>query len=179
MRTTRLVTRLVLAWNGSADPRSVANTNDVVDHVRGVRPSPDVEAAFLDHATPTLEDALSADRRRATVVVPMLLADAYHARVDIPHRISKSAAERTIQANVLGHDGRLVRVLRQRLSEAGVSPHDPGLGVIAVAVGSSHDAATARTATVAQALSIGTAGQVHPSRSPLDPTRRWQRRLTV
>ncbi len=149
------MTRLVLAWHGSADPRSVANTHDVVDHVRRIRPSLDVPAAFLDHATPTLEDALSADRRRA-VVVPMLLADAYHARVDIPHRISKSATEKTIQANVLGEDGRLVRVLRQRLAEAGVSPHDPGLGVIAVAVGSSHDAANARTATVAHALDVAT-----------------------
>jgi sirohydrochlorin ferrochelatase len=149
------MTRLVLAWHGSADPRSIANTHDVVDHVRRIRPSLDVQAAFLDHATPTLEDALSADRRRA-VVVPMLLADAYHARVDIPHRISKSATEKTIQANVLGEDDRLVRVLRQRLAEAGESPHDPGLGVIAVAVGSSHDAANARTATVAHALNVAT-----------------------
>jgi sirohydrochlorin ferrochelatase len=162
MRTARFVTRLVLAWHGSADPRSVANTHDVVNHVRRLRPSLDVQAAFLEHATPTLEDALSADRPRATVVVPMLLANAYHARVDIPQRISKSSgiskssAVQTIQANVLDQDGRLVRVLRQRLAEADVSTHDPDLGVIVVAVGSSHDAANARTATVAQALGAGT-----------------------
>jgi sirohydrochlorin ferrochelatase len=156
MRTARFVTRLVLAWHGSADPRWVANTHDVVNHVRRLRPSLDVQAAFLEHATPTLEDALSADRPGATVVVPMLLANAYHARVDIPQRISKSSAEQTIQANVLDQDGRLVRVLRQRLAEAGVSTHDPDLGVIVVAVGSSHDAANARTAAVAQALGAGT-----------------------
>jgi sirohydrochlorin ferrochelatase len=78
--------------------------------IRRLRLSLDVQAAFLEHATPTLDDALSADRRRA-IVVPMLLADAYHARVDIPHRISKSAAEKTIQANALGQDRRRVRVL--------------------------------------------------------------------
>ena len=77
--------------------------------IRRLRLSLDVQA-FLERATRTLDDALSADRRRA-IIVPMLLADAYHARVDIPHRISKSAAENTIQANELGQDGRLVRVL--------------------------------------------------------------------
>jgi sirohydrochlorin ferrochelatase len=123
--------------------------------IRRLRLSLDVQAAFLEHATPPLDDALSADRRRA-IIVPMLLADAYHARVDIPHGISKSAVEKTIQANVLRQDGRLVRVLRQRLAEAGVSPHDPGVGMIAVAVGASHDAANARTATVAQALGVAT-----------------------
>jgi sirohydrochlorin ferrochelatase len=156
MRTARLVTRLLLAWHGSADPRSAANTHEVVDDVRRLRPSLDVHAAFLEHSTPTLEDVLAADRQRATVVVPMLLADAHHARVDIPHRISKSAAQKTIQAGVLGQDDRLVRVLRQRVAEAGVTPHHPDLGVIVVAVGSSHDAANARTATVVRTLGVGT-----------------------
>jgi sirohydrochlorin ferrochelatase len=41
---------------------------------------------------PTLDDALSADRRRATVVVPMLLADAYHARVDMAPQVRRSIA---------------------------------------------------------------------------------------
>ncbi len=156
MRTARIVTRLILAWHGSADPRSASNAHDVVDRIRRVRPHLDVQAAFLEHSTPTLDDALSVDRRRAAVVVPMLLADGYHARVDIPDRISKSAAEQTIQAHVLGEDGRLVQVVRQRLAEAGVSPHDRDLGVIVVAVGSSRAPANARTSTVAQTLGIST-----------------------
>ena len=85
------MTRLVLAWHGSADPRSVANTHDVVDQVRRLRPSLEVQSAFLAHATPTLEDALS---DRPAVVVPMLLAEGHHARVDIPERISASPSGR-------------------------------------------------------------------------------------
>ena len=47
-------------------------------------------------------------------------------------------------------------MLRQRLSEIGVSPEADRLGVLVVAVGSSNEAANARTAAVARALSAGT-----------------------
>ena len=53
-------------------------------------------------------------------------------------------------------DPALLSVMRQRLAETGVSPEDDGLGVIVVAVGSSSEAANARTATVARALSART-----------------------
>ncbi len=89
------------------------------------------------------------------VVSPLLLADAYHARVDIPAMIEASGA-RVRQAPVLGEDPALLDVLRQRLSEAGVSPDDSDLGVMVVAVGSSDPAANARTAVVASALQAGT-----------------------
>jgi sirohydrochlorin ferrochelatase len=47
-------------------------------------------------------------------------------------------------------------VLRQRLTEIGVSPDDDGLGVLVVAVGSSSEATNTRTSTVARALREGT-----------------------
>jgi sirohydrochlorin ferrochelatase len=46
--------------------------------------------------------------------------------------------------------------LRQRLAEIGVSPDDEGLGVLVVAVGSSSEAANARTSAVARLLRAGT-----------------------
>ena len=91
----------------------------------------------------------------AGVVVPFLLADAYHARVDIPEMIDESGA-RVEQAEVLGEDPALLSVLRLRLSEVGVSPESGGLGVLVVAVGSSNEAANARTSSVAHVLSTGT-----------------------
>ncbi len=91
----------------------------------------------------------------AGVVVPFLLADAYHASVDIPEMIENSGAA-VEQAQVLGEDPALLSVLRQRLSEIGVSPETDGLGVLVVAVGSSNQAANARTSNVARALRIGT-----------------------
>ena len=86
---------------------------------------------------------------RNAVVVPLLLADAYHARIDIPAMIAQSGVDAR-QADVLGEDDRLVAVLRQRLTHAGVSQLDPDVGVLVTAVGSSRPAANARTALVAR-----------------------------
>ncbi len=144
---------LVLAAHGSVDPRSAAVTHAVAGRIRRLRPWLDVRPAFLEKTDPSLHDVLA--DVPAGVVVPFLLADAYHARVDIPEAIGDSRA-RVDQADVLGEDPALLSVLRQRLSEIGVSPESEGLGVLVVAVGSSDNAANARTAKVAYALSAGT-----------------------
>jgi sirohydrochlorin ferrochelatase len=153
MRFARLVT-LVLAAHGSADPRSASVTHAVAGRIRRLRPWLDVRAAFLEHTTPNLHDVL-VGAPFDSVVVPFLLADAYHARTDIPAMIDESGTA-VHQAGVLGEDSALVSVLRQRLAEIGVSPNDPGLGVLVVAVGSSSAAANRGTSTVADALSAGT-----------------------
>lgn len=145
---------LILTAHGSVDPRSAAVTHAVAGRIRRLRPWLEVRPAFLENCGPSLRDVLSG-LRDGGVVVPFLLADAYHARVDIPAMIEDSGAA-VERADVLGEDPALLTVLRQRLSQAGVSPDDDGLGVLVVAVGSSNHAANARTATVAQALSAGT-----------------------
>lgn len=145
---------LILTAHGSADPRSAAVTHAVAGRIRRLRPWLDVRPAFLERNGPRLRDVLDGVRDGG-VIVPFLLVDAYHARVDIPAAIDASGL-RIQQAGVLGEDAALLTVLRQRLAEAGVSPDDDGLGVLVVAVGSSDGAANARTATVAQALSSGT-----------------------
>jgi sirohydrochlorin ferrochelatase len=154
MRVTRFVTTLVLTAHGSADPRSATVTHAVAGRIRRLRPWLDVRPAFLEQTTPMLPDVL-VDVPEGAVVVPFLLANAYHARTDIPAIIEESGAA-VEQAEVLGEDSALLSVLRLRLAEIGVSPHDDGLGVLVVAVGSSNEAANARTAMVARALSAGT-----------------------
>ena len=144
---------LVLTAHGSVDPRSAAVTHAVAGRIRRLRPWLDVRSAFLEKTDPNLRDVLTG--LRDGVVVPFLLADAYHARVDIPEMIEQSGA-RVAQADVLGEDPALLSVLRQRLSEVGVSPDEDGLGVVVAAVGSSNETANARTADVARALSAGT-----------------------
>jgi sirohydrochlorin ferrochelatase len=148
---------LILAAHGSADPRSAAVAHALAGRIRRLRPWLNVRAAFLEHSEPSLSDALAevAARGDDAVVVPMLLASAYHARIDIPSMIEASGVE-VRQADVLGEDPALLTVLGQRLAEHGVSPSDRDLGVIVVAVGSTNDAANARTATVAPALRAGT-----------------------
>lgn len=141
---------LVLTAHGSADPRSAASAHEVAETVRSMRRGVDVRVAFCEQNSPNLRDVLRTCASGA-VVVPFLLADAYHARVDIPDLIRESGSNAR-QADVLGEDDRLVAVLRQRLAHIGVSALDPGVGVLVTAVGSSRPQANARTTAVADYL---------------------------
>lgn len=147
---------LVLAAHGSADPRSPAVTRALAGRIRRLRPWLDVRVAFLEQCGPDVASVLAdvARRDEHVVVVPLLLASAYHARVDLPAVVAASGAS-VRQAAVLGEDPALIALLGQRLAEAGVPAEQTGVGVIVVAVGSSNDAANARTATVGTALAAG------------------------
>ncbi len=150
------MTALVLTAHGSADPGSATNAQAVAARMRRIRPGLDVRVAFCEIHRPNLIDVLDGCSGEA-VVTPLLLADAYHARVDIPAQIARcGASHRVRQAETLGEDARLVSVLGERLTELGVSRLDDTLGVLVVAVGSSDAAANARTAAVAPQLAIGT-----------------------
>ncbi|MDZ4267566.1 MAG: sirohydrochlorin chelatase [Mycobacterium sp.] len=146
---------LVLTAHGSADPRSAATVRSVVDCIRRLRPGLDARVAFCEQNSPNLRDVLQTVPHGQAVVVPLLLADAYHARVDIPAMIAESGAD-VRQAGVLGEDDRLIHVLRQRLEHAGVSRLDHRVGVLVTAVGSSRPTANARTAQVAHELTLMT-----------------------
>jgi sirohydrochlorin ferrochelatase len=148
---------LVLTAHGSKDPRSAANARAVAARLRRMRPGLDVRVAFCEQNAPNLIDVLAGlPGSRPAVVTPLLLASAYHARLDIPKQIARAAAHGVRQADVLGQDDRLVSVLRERLADLGVSPLDHELGVLVVAIGSSNSAVNVRTAQVASALAAGT-----------------------
>jgi sirohydrochlorin ferrochelatase len=168
MWVARIVTppapKLVLTAHGSADPRSAANARAVAGLVTRMRPGLDVRLAFCELNAPNLVDVLDglpgrggAPRAPKAIVTPLLLANAYHARVDIPHQIAGCATRGEVwQAPALGEDHRLVSVLRQHVAELGVSRLDDTLGVLVVATGSSDSAANACTARVAPKLLAGT-----------------------
>lgn len=141
---------LVLTAHGSADPRSGAVVHAVAERIRLLRPSLDVRVAFCEQTEPNLRDVLRG-LDRPGVVTPLLLASAFHARVDIPAIIAETDSD-VVQADTLGEDPRLIDVLRQRLDPATAGRRAREVGVLVVAVGSSHAAANARTATVAGAL---------------------------
>jgi sirohydrochlorin ferrochelatase len=149
------VTKLVLAAHGSVDPRSAANARAVAGWLGRLRPWLEVQVAFCEFNSPRLVDVLASDTGRDAVVTPLLLADAYHARIDIPRQIARCGVA-VRQAEVLGEDDRLVSVLHERLAELGVSKLDREVGVLVVAIGSSHAAANARTAQVAPKLAADT-----------------------
>jgi sirohydrochlorin ferrochelatase len=158
---------LVLTAHGSADPRAAVNTHAVAEAIRRQRAGLDVRVAFCEQSTPNLHDVVAGVRE--AVVAPLLLADAYHAQVDIPEMIASSGA---LQTDVLGEDDRLITVLRQRIREQGVSRLDHEVGVIVVAVGSSRADANAHTAAVAPVLASGTrwAGAVTAFATGPNPT---------
>jgi sirohydrochlorin ferrochelatase len=88
------------------------------------------------------------------------LANAYHARVDIPEIIASAQAgcahADILRADTLGEDPRLVNLMRQRLDELNVELDHDDVGVLVVAVGSTHAEANAGTATLADAMAHGT-----------------------
>jgi len=135
--------KLVLTAHGSADPRSAANARAVAGLVTRMRPGLDVRLAFCELNAPNLVDVLDGCSGTA-VVTPLLLADAYHARADIPAQIARSRSRHRIS------------VLLQRVADVGVSRLDETLGVVVVAIGSSNPAANARTSTVASKLAAAT-----------------------
>lgn len=150
------MTALILTAHGSVDPRSAANARAVADRLARMRPGLDVRLAFCELNSPGLAEVLTRCPGEA-VVTPLLLADAHHARTDIPRQIASCDVNHPVrQANVLGEDDRLVSVLRHRVAELGISRCDDSLGVLVVAIGTSNPAANARTATVAPKLATGT-----------------------
>lgn len=177
---------LVLTAHGSADPRSAANARAVAGRLARMRPGLDIRLAFCELNSPSLVDVLT-ELSRPAVVTPFLLANAYHAGVDIPRQIASCGlAERGLevrQADVLGEDDRLISVLRARIAELGASRRDESLGVLVAAIGSSNAAANARTAEVAPKLLAGTkwaaattAFVTRPEPSFADAVRRLRRR---
>jgi sirohydrochlorin ferrochelatase len=154
MRSGAITEALVLTAHGSRDPRSAANARAVAGQVARMRPGLDVRLAFCELNTPNLVDVLNGCPAEA-VVTPLLLADAYHARVDIPAQIARSSVD-AAQAEVLGEDPRLISLLRQRVTDLGVNRLDDRLGVLVAAIGSSDPVANARTRQVASHLLAGT-----------------------
>ncbi|KAA0094668.1 sirohydrochlorin chelatase [Mycolicibacterium sp. P1-18] len=148
---------LVLAAHGSADPRSPQVALALAGRIRRLRPGLEVHAAFLEKSAPYVGDVLADLARRGdrAVVVPMLLASAHHARVDLPAVIEESGATVRV-AEALGEDPALVTLLGQRIAAAGAPADRRDVGVVVVAVGTSSEAANARTSTVAAALSART-----------------------
>jgi sirohydrochlorin ferrochelatase len=148
---------LVAVAHGSRDPRSAATVAALLEVVRAKGFGLDVRAAFLDLSAPRLGDVLAALHGAGhdeAVVVPLLLGNAFHARVDVPALVAEATARlprlSVSVAEVLGPDRRLEAVALRRLVAAGARPDDPRLGVVLAGAGSSHPPANAAVSTVAR-----------------------------
>jgi sirohydrochlorin ferrochelatase len=149
---------LIALAHGSRDPRSAATITALVDEVRAMRPDLRVAEAFLELSSPAFHDVVDALVREGhdeIVVVPLLLTEAYHAKVDVPSVVTE-ASERhpsvKIRATeVLGHEARFLEVLDERLrtalKDARVRELD---ALVLAAAGSSDPLANASVARLAR-----------------------------
>jgi sirohydrochlorin ferrochelatase len=116
---------LITLAHGSRDPRSVTTIKALTEQVACMRPDLRIETAFLELAEPSFEqsvDRLVAEGHDEIVVVPLLLSEAYHAKVDVPAVIAAAEAShpgvRIELTNVLGLEPSVFHVLDRRLREA-------------------------------------------------------------
>lgn len=116
---------LVALAHGSRDPRSAATITALVQETRRLRPDLRIESAFLELASPSFETVvrrLVREGHDEIVVVPLLLSEAYHARVDVPRVIEEATRAhdglRIHASRILGLEGVFLDVLDRRMRAA-------------------------------------------------------------
>lgn len=150
---------LVALAHGSRDPRSARSITALVDEVRAMRPDLRVEQAFLELSRPsfhTVVDRLVKAGHDEIVVVPLLLTEAYHAKVDVPSVVAEAAARhprlRIRSSSILGLESCFLEVLDVRMREALSVARVRELDALVLAAAGSSDAlanqAVARLARV-------------------------------
>ena len=149
---------LLALAHGSRDRRSAATVHALRDEVRALRPDLRIETAFLELASPghaEAFDALAADGVEEVVVVPLLLTEAYHAKVDVPSAVAAAVARtgmRVQTTSVLGARRSFLDVLDVRLRAALAAARVRELdALVLAAAGSSDQVANAGVQRVARA----------------------------
>ncbi|MBW3662374.1 MAG: sirohydrochlorin chelatase [Actinobacteria bacterium] len=165
---------LLVVGHGSRVPDVVPEMETLVGHLRS-RVEATVAAGWLDLVDPAALDVgrqLIADGIARIVLAPLLLFEAFHARVDLP---SLAEALRGVDprarislARHLGLDARLIRLAVGRIE----SVADPADALLVVSSGSSDPDAQASAATAARMIAerTGHAHVQHAFASSADPT---------
>jgi sirohydrochlorin ferrochelatase len=130
---------LLAVAHGSRHPAATATITALVRQVERLAPVLDIQIAYVQHAEPSLADALDATGPDV-VIVPLLLSTGYHLTTDIAG--AATAIDTAITATglgprvagPLGPDPLLVTALTMRLGEAGVPA---GIPVVLAGAGSS------------------------------------------
>lgn len=116
---------LIALAHGSRDPRSAETITALVDEVKSLRPDLRIEAAFLELSKPSFATVVRKLVRAGhdeIVVVPLLLTEAYHAKVDVPQILAEAQAEheglRIGATSVLGLEACFLKILDERMRTA-------------------------------------------------------------
>jgi sirohydrochlorin ferrochelatase len=116
---------LVALAHGSRDPRSAETIRALVDEVRAMRPDLRIEPAFLELSKPGFQQVVDKLVRAGydeIVVVPLLLTEAHHAKVDVPTAVAQATTRheglRIRASRVLGLETVFLDVLDRRMRTA-------------------------------------------------------------
>lgn len=116
---------MITLAHGSRDPRSSATIKALVEETRRLRPDLRIEPAFLELARPgfpTVVNRLVRAGFEEIVVVPLLLSEAYHAKVDVPRAIASSSERhpgvQIRSTRILGLEPSFLEILDRRLRDA-------------------------------------------------------------
>jgi sirohydrochlorin ferrochelatase len=138
---------LVALAHGSRDPRSAATIKALVEEVRRMRPDLRIEQAFLELSRPsfqTVVDRLVKAGHDEIVVVPLLLTEAYHAKVDVPEAVAEAMERhpglKVRATSVLGLETAFLEVLDLRMREALKEARVRELDALVLAAAGSSDA---------------------------------------
>ena len=147
MRSPTCAGGYLLVAHGTRKQRGVAIVVDLAERVAAAL-GHTVHVSFVDVLGPSPSQVLSSLAGPATVV-PAFLSRGYHVRTDIPAHVEASGHPDVTVAEALGPGPQLVRVLAERLVEAGWRRED---SVILAAAGTSDPAARRDLHTTATCL---------------------------
>jgi len=138
---------LVALAHGSRDPRSAHTIKALCAEVRSMRPDLRIEPAFLDLSKPsfsTVVDKLVRAGYEEIVVVPLLLTEAFHAKVDVPEAVAAAEARhpglKVRASGILGLETIFLEVLDRRLRSALKDARVRELDALVLATAGSSDA---------------------------------------
>jgi sirohydrochlorin ferrochelatase len=142
---------LLLVAHGSADPRATTTSRELRDAVARRVPDVAVHLGFLDHAAPHPAQLIAALPPGPIVLVPLLLAAAFHVHVDIAAVAdgARATGRRVAVSAALAPHPLLLAAAHDRLHEAGI---DTGSALVLAAAGTSDPEANAMTELVAKTL---------------------------
>lgn len=136
---------VILLGYGSPDPRVSEVTHQVRAGLQELRPNLDVHVACLNHARPTVNTVVGKLARKKVdeaVLVPLLLSDAFKARVEVPAAVTRARAAhpsvRLLASRPIGPEAALLSIVDRRLRDALRTRHVNELdGLVLSAAGSS------------------------------------------
>ena len=146
----------LLVAHGTRKADGVAMIADLAERV-GRQLGRRVHTAFVDVLGPTPAEVLTELPDGPAVVVPAFLASGYHVRVDVPAFVTASGHPDVTVTDALGPSADIVRVVVDRLVEAGWKPSD---SVIMAAAGTSDDRAKRDLRVTATLLSAAIGARV-------------------